>query len=75
MIGTDPWVTTSSAKAPGGEWELRTFLELGALPTAVPCARLHVRQVLWEWHLGALADTTELLVSELVTNAVHASAD
>lgn len=74
MIGTDPRMTTSSAKAPGAEWELRTFLELGALPTAVPCARLHARQVLWEWHLDALADTTELLISELVTNAVHASA-
>lgn len=73
MAGTDPQVTTSPAKAPGAEWELRTFLELGALPTAVPCARLHARQVLWEWHLDALADITELLLSELVTNAVHAS--
>jgi hypothetical protein len=67
-------VTASAARTPGVEWELRTFLELGALPTAVPCARLHARQVLWEWHLDALADTTELLLSELVTNAVHASA-
>ena len=24
-------------------------LLLGALPSAVPCARLHARQVLWEW--------------------------
>ncbi len=53
---------------------MRTFLELGALPTAVPCARLHTRQVLWEWQLSELADTAELIVSELVTNAVHASA-
>jgi hypothetical protein len=30
--------------------------------------------VLWEWHLDALAGTAELIVSELVTNAVHASA-
>jgi hypothetical protein len=73
VIGTDPRVA-SPAKAPGTEWELRTFLELGALPSAVPCARLHTRQVLWEWHLDALADTAELIVSELVTNAVHASA-
>jgi hypothetical protein len=28
---------------------LRSYLELGALPTAVPCARLHARHVLWEW--------------------------
>jgi len=26
-------------------------LELGALPTAVPCARLHVRHLVWEWGL------------------------
>src|SRR2546430_14597646 len=74
VIGTDPQVTTSAGKAPGAEWELRTFLELGALPSAVPCARLHTRQVLWEWQLSPLADTAELIVSELVTNAVQASA-
>jgi hypothetical protein len=28
---------------------LRSYLELGALPTAVPCARLHARHVLCEW--------------------------
>lgn len=55
------------------QWPLRSFLELGAHPGAVPCARLHVRNVLWEWHLTALSDTTELLVSELVTNAVQGS--
>lgn len=54
-------------------WPLRTFLELGALPGAVPCARLHVRQVLWEWGLTAFADNTELLASELVTNGVQIS--
>jgi anti-sigma regulatory factor (Ser/Thr protein kinase) len=50
-----------------------THLELGALPTAVPCARLHVKHVLREWRQEALADTVELVVSELVTNAVRAS--
>jgi hypothetical protein len=74
VIGTDPRMAISSAKAPGTGWELRTFLELGALPTAIPCARLHTRQVLWEWHLDALSETAELIVSELVTNAVRASA-
>jgi len=39
----------------------------------VPCARRHTRQVLWEWHLTELADPAELLVSELITNAVAAS--
>jgi len=55
-------------------WPLQTYLELAALPTAVPCARLHAKNVLHEWHLGPLADTVELLVSEIVTNAVRASA-
>jgi anti-sigma regulatory factor (Ser/Thr protein kinase) len=54
-------------------WPLQTFIELGALPSAVPCARLHARQVLCEWGLEVLIDSTELIVSELVTNAVHAS--
>jgi anti-sigma regulatory factor (Ser/Thr protein kinase) len=50
----------------------RSSLELGALPGAVPCARLHTRQVTWEWGLTALADDAELIVSELVTNALEA---
>jgi anti-sigma regulatory factor (Ser/Thr protein kinase) len=54
-------------------WPFRDFLELGALPGAVPCARYHCRQVLWEWRLTRLADNVELLVSELVTNAITAS--
>ena len=52
-------------------WPLRNFLELGALPSAVPCARLHTRQLLWEWQLTALGDDAELLVAELVTNAIQ----
>ena len=53
-------------------WPLRSFLELGALPSAVPCARLHTRQLLWEWQLTDLSDA-ELLVSEIVTNAIQVS--
>lgn len=52
---------------------LCSHLELGALPGAAACARLHARQVLWEWGLSAMAETAELLVSELVTNATQAS--
>jgi anti-sigma regulatory factor (Ser/Thr protein kinase) len=54
-----------------GRWPLRSFLELGALLSAVPCARLHTRQLLWEWQLTGLEDDAELLASELVTNAVQ----
>jgi anti-sigma regulatory factor (Ser/Thr protein kinase) len=55
------------------ETALRTHLELAALPTAVPCARLHVRSIAREWGLADQADVSELVVSELVTNAVQAS--
>jgi anti-sigma regulatory factor (Ser/Thr protein kinase) len=51
----------------------RSSLLLGALPSAVPCARLHARQVLWEWGLSEVAEVAELLLSELVTNAVQAA--
>lgn len=56
-----------------GAWPLESYLELGAYPTAVPCARLHARLVVTEWGLGTFADATELVVSELVTNAVRAA--
>jgi anti-sigma regulatory factor (Ser/Thr protein kinase) len=54
-------------------WPLRDFIEFGALSSAVPCARYHSRQVLWEWRLAVLAENTELLISELTTNAIAAS--
>jgi anti-sigma regulatory factor (Ser/Thr protein kinase) len=56
-----------------GEWPRQSFLELGALAGAVPCARLHARQLTWEWGLSGLSEDVELLVSELITNAVRAS--
>jgi anti-sigma regulatory factor (Ser/Thr protein kinase) len=52
---------------------LQTGLSLAALPTAPACARGHVRTVAHEWGLPELADTAELLISELVTNAVQAA--
>jgi anti-sigma regulatory factor (Ser/Thr protein kinase) len=54
-------------------WPLGDLLELAALPGAVPCARYHCRQVLWEWHLTGLVHNAELLVSELVSNAITAA--
>jgi anti-sigma regulatory factor (Ser/Thr protein kinase) len=50
---------------------LQTHLELAALATAPGCARDHVRLVAREWGLPHLADTAELLASELVTNATE----
>jgi anti-sigma regulatory factor (Ser/Thr protein kinase) len=54
-------------------WPWSSSLPLGAFRTATPCARLHARAVLTEWGLRGVAETAELVVSELVTNAVRAS--
>ncbi|MGH3156142.1 MAG: ATP-binding protein [Streptosporangiaceae bacterium] len=55
------------------EWPRRTFLDLGAFPGAVPCARLHARLVTREWGFPAGAsDDVELTVSELVSNGITA---
>jgi anti-sigma regulatory factor (Ser/Thr protein kinase) len=55
-------------------WAMQSRLELWALPRTVPYARRHARQVLGEWGLNKLSEIVELLVSEIITNAVHASA-
>jgi anti-sigma regulatory factor (Ser/Thr protein kinase) len=52
---------------------LETCLELWAVPRAVPCARQHTRWALGEWNLDRVRDSAELVVSELITNAVQAS--
>jgi anti-sigma regulatory factor (Ser/Thr protein kinase) len=51
----------------------RAVLDLGALPTAPSRARAWTRHVLREWQSSVLSDTAELIVSELTTNAMHAS--
>jgi anti-sigma regulatory factor (Ser/Thr protein kinase) len=47
---------------------------LPAQPRSVPSARAHVTQVLHEWGLAAMGEDAALIVSELVTNAITASA-
>src|SRR5689334_11560391 len=59
--------------ASAAQWPDHSLLELGALPTAVPCARLHTTLVLHEWGLDAFSDAAELVASELITNAIQAS--
>ena len=56
-----------------GEWPLRDFTELPALPGAVPYARARTRQALREWRLAGLGDNAGQVVSELVANSVVAS--
>jgi anti-sigma regulatory factor (Ser/Thr protein kinase) len=89
MYGGPGAVSGSPSEAPGSgmperqapgagavdqqRWLLASSLEFGALATAVPCARVHATTVLNEWGLGELADDAELVVSELITNALKAS--
>jgi hypothetical protein len=65
----------SAATGPGpgfGRWRLASTLELGPLPSAVPCARLHAKHIFREWDLAHVAGDAELIVSELMTNALKA---
>jgi hypothetical protein len=66
-------MTGVQASATLAAWQLRSSLELGPFPGAVPCARLHTKLILWEWGMQAIADAVELVVSELVANALMAS--
>jgi anti-sigma regulatory factor (Ser/Thr protein kinase) len=76
MIGYAQWPAEHAVSAGGkAGWPLSAHLPLGALPTAVPCARRYARVILGEWSLAALADPAELIVSELVTNSVQATTD
>jgi anti-sigma regulatory factor (Ser/Thr protein kinase) len=55
-------------------WPLRSVITLAATDTAVPLARAHVRRLLRDWGFLELGEDAGLVVSELVTNAVQASA-
>jgi anti-sigma regulatory factor (Ser/Thr protein kinase) len=68
-----PPFITRQGRGTDDRWPLQNFLELGAVLSAVPCARLHATQVLREWGIECLADSAGLLVTELVANAVTAS--
>ena len=68
-----PPLMTEPGRGMNDRWPLRDFLELGALVSAVPCARLHARHVVQEWGLACLSDSAEILITELVANAVQAS--
>lgn len=67
----DPARTTSRASAllPARS------VELDAAPTAPGCARAWTRHITEEWQLHLFTDAAQLVVSELVTNAVLAARD
>lgn len=78
------WVEASTVTARGpklqdgttvpDDWSLSSSLgPLGALPTAPSLARGFVTSVLETWSMSMLADTAELITSELTTNVVRAS--
>jgi len=58
---------------PTYQWPRANRLQLGPLPSAVPCARLQAKVILLEWNLAHVTDEAELIVSELATNALKAS--
>ena len=55
-------------------WPLRDAVILRATEGAVPSARAHLRRLLSEWGQAELGPDAAVVVSELVTNAVAASA-
>lgn len=55
-------------------WPLNDTLNLEAQAEAVPSARTHLRQLLSRWGRAGLSPDVGMVVSELVTNAVAASA-
>ena len=72
-----PLMTGGTGHLPSGPagpaFRRHSMLELAPLPGAIPCARLHAVHVLHEWGLRELASDAELIVSELMTNALTAS--
>jgi anti-sigma regulatory factor (Ser/Thr protein kinase) len=59
-----------------GEPSRTAGVDLPAAPQSAAAARRFARAVLAEWRLPALADDVDLVISELITNALlHARAD
>jgi anti-sigma regulatory factor (Ser/Thr protein kinase) len=71
-----PGTAQQSRPGAGGAFQPqahRCYLEAGAHPGSVPYVRRHTRQILAAWRLDSIAEDVELVVSELVTNAVRAT--
>lgn len=72
LVDTDASSTLESGR--WAAWPLTSALPpMGALASAPGTARAHVRAVRAEWGLSAATDESEVVTSELVTNALNAS--
>lgn len=65
----------TDGRTPGRYPLVSQMTPLGALTSAPGAARAHLRNTLAEWNMTAVQEVAELLASELITNAVLASAD
>lgn len=66
--------TAQDASGTRNAWPMSSALPpLGALKSAPGTARAYARDVLAAWQLSAASDVCEIVISELVTNAVNAS--
>lgn len=59
-------------RSPGG-WPYQTVLVFGPYDSTVPTARTRTRVVLAEWGLAHVSTVAELVLSELLTNALQAT--
>ena len=74
MLPVLPASVQSASASASAAWPLYATLDLGALLTAPGCGRAWSAALLRERQLAHLIDTAQVVVSELLTNAVRASA-
>lgn len=70
---TPPPARPHSERGTGTLTTPHTHLELPAEPAATAIARRHVAAVLAAWDRSDLAETAQLIISELVSNAIKAA--
>ncbi|MGW2120150.1 ATP-binding protein [Streptomyces sp. NPDC001758] len=66
-------MTEEQAASANRDWVYTSSLQLAAVPSAASCSRMLVRLTLARWNLADYVETAELVMSELVTNAVQAT--
>ncbi|UJV42755.1 ATP-binding protein [Streptomyces sp. AMCC400023] len=66
-------MTEEQEAPPNRDWVYTSSLQLAAVPSAASCSRMLVRLTLTRWKLADYVETAELVMSELVTNALRAT--